>query len=52
MNQAKSYLPLPIYFRNFKSIQEVSTSFTMNKQIQYILTDGFTIVSFGLHRNV
>ena len=49
MNQAKTYLPLPTHFRSFNSIQEIFPEFKMNKELKYVLNDGFTVVSIGLH---
>ena len=51
MDQTKAYHPIPTHFRVFESIHEILPEFTKNTELPFVLSDGFTVVSLGLHKN-
>ncbi len=51
MNILRSYLPLPLYFKEFKNINDVRNEWTINSELLWLLHPGLYITSIGLHKH-
>lgn len=49
MKLLRPLLPMPMYFYSFKNILNISENCDKNKELIWILKEGVTITSFGLH---
>ena len=49
MNLVKNIMPLPIYFRQFSDIMNVFDAPKLNDDLIWIMKNGITISSVGLH---
>jgi len=51
MNILRNYLPLPLYFKEFKNINDVRPNWILNEELLWLLHPGLCITSLGLHNN-
>jgi len=49
MNILKARIPLPLYFKTFKNINDIKEEWVINQELLWILQSGLCITSFGLH---
>ena len=50
MNLLKDNMTLPLYFKEYENISKVSeTKFIPNDELLWILKEGLTVTSIGLH---
>jgi len=49
MNILKIRIPLPLYFKTFKNINDIKEEWMINENILWLIHSGLCITSMGLH---
>ena len=49
MKILRNRVPLPLYFKTFKNINNIKEEWTINREILWLLHPGLCITSIGFH---